>query len=204
MKLHDLHPAPGSHKPPRRVGRGHGSGRGKTAGRGTKGQKSRAGGGIPAWFEGGQTPLHVRTPKLHGFKNRFRVEYAPVNLAKIAEAAKGSLVTPDVLVHDGLLRDTKLPVKILGNGDAPKGVTIHAHAFSRTALEKLAAAGSTAQRISWPDGAPVEEAEEPAEEAQADGDATTASAPSAESRPASAEAEPAADAQTTDESESES
>ena len=75
MKLHDLHPAAGSRKPARRVGRGHGSGRGKTAGRGTKGQKSRAGGNLPAWFEGGQTPLHVRTPKLHGFKNRFRVAY---------------------------------------------------------------------------------------------------------------------------------
>ena len=83
MKLHDLQPTPGSHKPARRVGRGHGSGRGKTAGRGTKGQKARAGGGIPAWFEGGQTPLHVRTPKLHGFKNRFRVEYRVINLAQL-------------------------------------------------------------------------------------------------------------------------
>ncbi len=156
MKLHDLHPATGAHKPPRRVGRGHGSGRGKTAGRGTKGQKARAGGGIPAWFEGGQTPLHIRTPKLHGFKNRFRVEYAPVNLSKLSDVARGTLVTPDALVHDGLLRDTKLPLKILGNGDAPAGVTVHAHAFSRVALEKLAAAGSTAQLISWPEGAPVE------------------------------------------------
>jgi large subunit ribosomal protein L15 len=186
MKLHDLHPAPGSHQPPRRVGRGHGSGRGKTAGRGTKGQKSRAGGGIPAWFEGGQTPLHVRTPKLHGFKNRFRVEYAPVNLAKMAEAATGSLITPDVLVHDGLLRDTKLPVKILGHGDAPKGVTVHAHAFSRTALEKLSAAGSTAQRISWPEGAPVEDVAEETETAEADGDATTAASESDEAEPATA------------------
>src|SRR5437763_11710561 len=100
MGLGDLHPDPGSRKARRRLGRGHGSGRGKTAGRGTKGQKSRTGGGIPAWFEGGQTPLHVRTPKLHGFKNRFRVEYAPVNLAKLSGAEKGSLITPDVLVHD--------------------------------------------------------------------------------------------------------
>ncbi|HET8572144.1 MAG TPA: 50S ribosomal protein L15 [Candidatus Limnocylindria bacterium] len=159
MKLHDLHPAPGSHKPPRRVGRGHGSGRGKTAGRGTKGQKSRAGASIPAWFEGGQTPLHVRTPKLHGFKNRFRVEYAPVNLARLAEAASGTLITPDVLVHDGILSDTKRPLKILGNGDAPAGVTIHAHAFSRTAADKLAAAGSSIERLSWPDNQPVNEAE---------------------------------------------
>jgi large subunit ribosomal protein L15 len=166
VKLHDLHPTPGSHKPSRRVGRGHGSGRGKTAGRGTKGQKSRSGSSIPAWFEGGQTPLHVRTPKLHGFKNRFRVEYAGVNLGRLAEAASGTLITPDVLVHDGLLRASKTkarPVKILGGGDAPKGVTIHAHAFTRSALEKLAAAGSTAQRISWPDGAPIDEAAEAAE-----------------------------------------
>jgi large subunit ribosomal protein L15 len=166
MKLHDLHPAPGSRKPARRVGRGHGSGRGKTAGRGTKGQKSRAGGNLPAWFEGGQTPLHVRTPKLHGFKNRFRVEYAPVNLAKLADVAKGTLVTPDVLAHDGLVADTKRPVKILGIGDAPKGITIHAHGFSKSALQKLEAAGSTAERLSWPDNLPVDEAAE-ADEAAA-------------------------------------
>ena len=157
MKLHDLHPAPGSRKPSRRVGRGHGSGRGKTAGRGTKGQKARAGGNIPAWFEGGQTPLHVRTPKLHGFKNRFRVAYAPLNLARLADVEKGTLVTPDVLAHDGLISDTKLPVKILGAGDAPKGVTIHAHGFSKTAREKLEAAGSTVQLLSWPDNAPIDE-----------------------------------------------
>jgi large subunit ribosomal protein L15 len=159
MKLHDPQPHPGSHQPPRRLGRGHGSGRGKTAGRGTKGQKSRAGGGIPAWFEGGQTPLHVRTPKLHGFTNRFRVEYAPLNIGKLTDAAAGTLITPDVLRHDRLLRDQKtrpMPVKILGGGDAPRGVTIHAHAFTRSALAKLAEAGSTAQLISWPDGAPIE------------------------------------------------
>ena len=157
MKLHDLHPTPGSRKPSRRVGRGHGSGRGKTAGRGTKGQKSRAGGNLPAWFEGGQTPLHVRTPKLHGFKNRFRVAYAPLNLAKLAGVEKGTLVTPDVLEHDGLIRDTKLPVKVLGVGDAPAGITIHAHAFSKSALDKLNAAGSTVQLLSWPDNAPIDE-----------------------------------------------
>ncbi len=168
MKLHDLHPAAGSRTPSRRVGRGHGSGRGKTAGRGTKGQKSRAGGGIPAWFEGGQTPLHIRTPKLHGFRNRGRVAYTALNLAKLTDVDKGTLVTPDVLAHDGLIRDTKLPVKILGNGDAPKGVTIHAHAFSKTALDKLTAAGSTVQRLSWPDNAPVDpETEARAEEAAA-------------------------------------
>jgi large subunit ribosomal protein L15 len=168
MRLHDPQPSSGSHEHSRRVGRGHGSGRGKTAGRGTKGQKSRAGGGMPAWFEGGQTPLHVRTPKLHGFKNRFRVEYAGVNLDRLSNAEPGVLITPDVLKHDGLLRDRKtgqLPLKILGGGDAPKGVTIHAHAFTRSALAKLAAAGSTAQRISWPDGNPVDEAADAAEAA---------------------------------------
>ncbi len=168
MKLHDLHPTPGSRTPSRRVGRGHGSGRGKTAGRGTKGQNSRAGGSLPAWFEGGQTPLHIRVPKLHGFRNRGRVAYAPLNLGRIADVEKGTLVTPDVLAHDGLIRDTKLPVKILGVGDAPKGVTIHAHAFSRSALDKLAAAGSAVQQLTWPDNAPVDpEAAAKAEEAAA-------------------------------------
>jgi large subunit ribosomal protein L15 len=187
VKLHDLQPASGSHKPPRRVGRGHGSGRGKTAGRGTKGQKSRAGASIPAWFEGGQTPLHVRTPKLHGFKNRFRVEYAGINLGRLTDVAAGTLVTPDVLRHDGLLRSTKTrvqPVKILGGGDAPKGVTIHAHAFTRSALDKLQAAGSTAQRISWPDGLPVDEAAEEQEAAAAEAEAEE----KAEKRTARAEA----------------
>ena len=167
MKIHDLQPTPGSHKPARRVGRGHGSGRGKTAGRGTKGQKARAGGGIPAWFEGGQTPLHVRTPKLHGFKNRFRVEYATRQPgAQLSEAEKGVLITPDTLDHDQLVRVQKtrpMPLKVLGSGDAPKGVTIHAHAFTRTALDKLAAAGSTAQRISWPENAPVDDETDAAE-----------------------------------------
>jgi len=171
VKLHDLHPAAGSRTPSRRVGRGHGSGRGKTAGRGTKGQKSRAGGSLPAWFEGGQTPLHVRTPKLHGFRNRDRVEYTPLNLAKLAELEQGTLVTPDVLEHDRLIYDTKLPIKILGNGDAPKGITIHAHAFSKTALDKLTAAGCTVQRLSWPDNAPFDE--EAAAKAEADAAART-------------------------------
>jgi large subunit ribosomal protein L15 len=187
VNLHDLQPPSGSHKPSRRVGRGHGSGRGKTAGRGTKGQKSRAGASIPAWFEGGQTPLHVRTPKLHGFKNRFRLEYAGLNLGRLSEVAAGTLVTPDVLRHDGLLRRSKtrvLPVKILGGGEAPKGVTIHAHAFTRSALEKLQAAGSTAQRITWPDGLPIDEAAEAKEAAAAEAEAEA----KAEQRAARAEA----------------
>ena len=198
MKLHDPQPRAGSHQPPRRLGRGHGSGRGKTAGRGTKGQKSRAGGGIPAWFEGGQTPLHVRTPKLHGFTNRFRVEYAPLNLGRLTDAAAGTLITPDVLRHDQLLRDQKtrpMPVKILGGGDAPKGVTIHAHAFTRSALAKLAEAGSTAQLISWPDGAPIEFAPEaPADSGPTGQRARKASARKASARKAKAEADGEAEA----------
>ncbi len=203
MKLHDVHPAPGSRKPSRRVGRGHGSGRGKTAGRGTKGQKSRSGGNLPAWFEGGQTPLHVRTPKLHGFKNRFRVAYAPLNLGKLTEVAEGTLVTPDVLAHDGLIRDTRLPLKILGVGDAPKGITVHAHAFSKAALDKLTAAGCTVQLLSWPDNAPIDERPAPpegkrsarrkaaierAERVNAGGDAAPAAAAPTKKQKAAAEA----------------
>jgi large subunit ribosomal protein L15 len=215
MKLHDPQPRPGSHQPPRRLGRGHGSGRGKTAGRGTKGQKSRAGGGIPAWFEGGQTPLHIRTPKLHGFKNRFRVEYAPLNLGRLAEATAGTLITPDVLRHDQLLRDQKtrpMPVKILGGGDAPRGVTIHAHAFTRSALAKLAEAGSTAQLISWPDGAPIEFEPEPKPQAKPRAKARSQRAPTPATDAAEDEvpaeqdapAEEEAETRTADESESES
>jgi large subunit ribosomal protein L15 len=172
MKLHDLRPARGARPDPRRVGRGHGSGRGKTAGRGTKGQKARSGTSIPAWFEGGQTPLHIRTPKLHGFKNRFRVEYAPINLARLSGVPMGTLVTPDVLVHDGVLADTRRPVKVLGVGEAPAGVTIHAHAFSATAREKLGRAGSTAQRISWPEGLPLDDVAEDAQKPDAAPSAT--------------------------------
>jgi large subunit ribosomal protein L15 len=215
MKLHDPQPRPGSHQPPRRLGRGHGSGRGKTAGRGTKGQKSRAGGGIPAWFEGGQTPLHIRTPKLHGFKNRFRVEYAPLNLGRLAEATAGTLITPDVLRHDQLLRDQKtrpMPVKILGGGEAPRGVTIHAHAFTRSALAKLAEAGSTAQLISWPDGAPIEFEPEPKPQAKPRAKARSQRAPTPATDAAEDEvpaeqdapAEEEAETRTADESESES
>ena len=206
MKLHQPRPNPGSHQAPRRLGRGHGSGRGKTAGRGTKGQKARAGGGIPAWFEGGQTPLHVRTPKLHGFTNRFRVEYAPLNVGRLVDAAAGTLITPDVLRHDNLLRDQKtrpMPVKILGGGEAPHGVTIHAHAFTRSALAKLAAAGSTAQLITWPDGAPVDfepaESAEPAQGRKKSGRAK----PVAAEEPAE-EGEPAADDEAGAEPEAES
>lgn len=203
MKLHDLHPTPGSRKPARRVGRGHGSGRGKTAGRGTKGQKSRAGGNLPAWFEGGQTPLHVRTPKLHGFRNRGRVEYVPVNLGRLGEVASGTLVTPDVLAHDGLISDVKSPVKILGVGDAPAGITIHAHAFSKSALDKLAAAGSTPQRLSWPDNAPLDDLVPAPKVRRARKGSKPAAAAAEPAEPASAEA-PATETETETETDTDS
>lgn len=156
MKLHDLHPASGSRRQAKRVGRGHGSGKGKTAGRGTKGQKAR--GSLQPWFEGGQTPLHMRTPKLHGFTNRFRLEYVAVNVGELAKSPAGSLITPDTIRTDGVVpnrRSKPMPIKILGEGDAPRGITVHAHAFSRSALAKLEAVGSTAQRLSWPAGSPI-------------------------------------------------
>jgi large subunit ribosomal protein L15 len=156
VKLHDLHPASGSRRQAKRVGRGHGSGKGKTAGRGTKGQKAR--GSLQPWFEGGQTPLHMRTPKLHGFTNRFRIGYVAVNVGELEKSPAGSLITPDTIRTDGLVpnrRSKPTPIKILGEGEAPRGVTIHAHAFSRSALAKLEAVGSTAQRLSWPDGSPI-------------------------------------------------
>ena len=114
MKLHDLQPAPGSRKPRTRVGRGIAAGKGKTAGRGTKGQKARAGGGIPAWFEGGQTPLHMRIPKLKGFKNRFKIEYEVVNIGAIGaladrgafefEDTKKSTKSAPITVNQDILR----------------------------------------------------------------------------------------------------
>ena len=197
MKLHDLRPVPGSHHPPRRAGRGEGSGHGKTAGRGTKGQGARGTGNLPPWFEGGQTPLHVRTPKLHGFKNRFRVAYAGVNLGRLAGFEAGTLVTPDVLVERRIVARSKSrarPVKILGAGDAPAGITVHAHAFTRSALDKLAAAGSTAERISWPEGLPVDG------ETDASADAVDESARQAEeqAQPPAAGGEAATEGELTD------
>ena len=173
MKLHDPQPNPGSHQPPRRLGRGHGSGRGKTAGRGTKGQKSRAGGGIPAWFEGGQTPLHMRIPKLRGFKNRFRIEYEVVNVGAIAAAiergafelpevdskgkgkAKGKsaaqiTVNQDLLRAVGLVRTLNKPLKILGNGELSTALFVVADAFTASARAKIEAAGGSVNVLEFP------------------------------------------------------
>jgi large subunit ribosomal protein L15 len=145
LKVHHLRPAPGSHTKKTRVGRGEGS-KGKTAGRGTKGTKARY--QVPANFEGGQLPLHMRLPKLKGFKNRFRAEFQVVNVAKLAELfPEGGAVGVTELVEAGAVRKGEL-VKVLGNGELG-GVTLHvtANKFSGTAREKIEAAGGSVTEI---------------------------------------------------------
>jgi large subunit ribosomal protein L15 len=144
LKVHHLRPAPGAHTPKTRVGRGEGS-KGKTAGRGTKGTKARY--QVPASFEGGQMPLHMRVPKLKGFTNPFRKEYQVVNLSKLAELfPSGGEVDPEVLAERGAVRKGEL-VKVLGNGDIGVALTVRAHAFSQVAREKIVAAGGTATAL---------------------------------------------------------
>jgi large subunit ribosomal protein L15 len=141
LKVHHLRPAPGAKTPKTRVGRGEGS-KGKTAGRGTKGTSARY--QVPASFEGGQTPLHMRLPKLKGFTNPFRTVYQVVNLDRLTELfPDGGEVDPDVLVARGAVRKGQL-VKVLGSGDIGVAVQVRAHAFSATAREKIVAAGGTA------------------------------------------------------------
>lgn len=144
MKLHHLKPAPGSKQDRVRVGRGEGGKRGKTAGRGTKGDKAR--GSTPAWFEGGQMPIYRRLPKLKGFKNRNRVEYAVVNVERLNDFRKGSTVGPDELRAAGLVKKRGL-VKVLGEGELTKELTVRAHAFSVGAVERIQAAGGTVEVI---------------------------------------------------------
>ena len=163
MKLHDLRPPAGAHTKKTRVGRGIAAGKGKTAGRGTKGQKSRAGASIPAWFEGGQTPLHIRIPKLRGFRNINRIEYEVVNVGRISAAAetgrlpegeKGApiAVTQELLRVAGLVRKLDKPLKILGGGEVTRPLFVVADAFTRTAREKIEAAGGSFQVLEIPTG----------------------------------------------------
>ena len=159
MKLHDLQPAPGSSKRRIRVGRGIAAGKGKTAGRGTKGQRSRAGASIPAWFEGGQTPVHVRVPKLRGFKRRDRIEYQVVNVGRISEYARAGrfgseaggqeplTVNAEVLAAAGLISHADRPVKVLGWGDIDVKVFVAADAFTASARSKIEGAGGFVQRL---------------------------------------------------------
>lgn len=148
MKVHDLKPAPGSTKAKRRVGRGIGGKGGKTAGRGTKGQKAR--GNVPVGFEGGQLPLTQRVPKLKGFKNPFRVEYTVVNLDAL-ESFDGDDVTPETLRAKGLVHKHGL-VKVLGRGELNRAVRVRAHAFSKAAERAITAAGGSVDVIPPPFG----------------------------------------------------
>lgn len=143
MKLSDLKPAPGSVHRRKRVGRGIGSGHGKTCGRGTKGQKARN--TVRPGFEGGQTPLHRRLPRRRGFKNPFHREYAIVNLDQLRRFEPGTVVTPELLLEHRVIRELKHGVKILGDGTVDHPLTVRAHKFSKTALEKLAAIGGAVE-----------------------------------------------------------
>ena len=146
MKIHHLKPAPGAHKAKTRKGRGEAAGKGKTAGRGTKGSGARR--TVPAGFEGGQMPLQRRLPKLPGFTSRNRVEYDTVNVGRIDAAFdEGAEVTPEVLRSKGLVRRGNKPVKILGNGDLSKKLTVAAHAFTGSARAKVEAGGGTVREI---------------------------------------------------------
>jgi large subunit ribosomal protein L15 len=148
MQLNDLSPAPGSRKSRKRVGRGHGSGHGGTSGRGDKGQLSRAGGGKGPGFEGGQNPLAMRLPKLPGFKNRFRVEYAIVNVSRLeALFKKGEVVDVDALFGKGVIKSKTVPVKVLGDGEITKALTVKADKVSAPARTKIEAAGGTVETL---------------------------------------------------------
>jgi large subunit ribosomal protein L15 len=195
VKLHDLKPAPGSQKRRIRVGRGIAAGRGKTAGRGTKGQKSRSGASIPGWFEGGQTPIHVRVPKLRGFKPVNRIDYQVVNVGRISEYAaagrfgesgKGPIaVNGEILAAAGLITHADRPVKVLGDGDLEVKVAVTADAFTKSAQSKIEDAGGSIELLNPP--APEPEPEAP--EAQAPGEEAAPEAPAEEPSPAEAPAE---------------
>lgn len=145
MKLSELAPVPGSKKRRKRVGRGTGSGHGKTACKGHKGQKSRSGGGVKPGFEGGQMPLQRRLPK-RGFTNIFQKKYAIVNVG-VLEKLREMDITPEVLVSEGILKNVKVEVKILGQGDITRPVTVKAHAFSASAKEKITKAQGSIEVI---------------------------------------------------------
>ncbi len=147
MKLHDLKPNIGSKKNRKRVGRGYGSGTGKTAGRGTKGQNARAGGGVPLWHQGGDTPYYRRMPKKPGFKNFNRVEYQEVNLEYLSAFRKNSEITPEILREVDLIDTLSRPVVILSRGELKKPLKVKAHRFSRKAKEKIEKAGGTVEII---------------------------------------------------------
>lgn len=143
--LSRLKPPAGAKRPKRRVGRGPGSGVGKTCGRGTKGQKARSGGGVPRWFEGGQMPLQRRLPK-RGFTNPFKKQYALVKVETLNRFNDGEEITPERLIEERLIKKVRDGVKILGNGELTKKLTVHAHRFTKSAEEKITAAGGSVVR----------------------------------------------------------
>lgn len=146
MKLHELSPAPGSVKDAKRKGRGHGTGNGKTAGRGHKGQKARSGGGVRPGFEGGQMPLARRLPK-RGFTNIFAKEYVEINIAQLERFENGTVVTPELLKETGVISKICDGVVVLGRGEVTKSLTVQAARFTKSAEKKIAAAGGKAEVI---------------------------------------------------------
>ncbi len=144
MKLHELSPNPGSTRDVKRIGRGHGSGHGKTAGKGHKGQNARSGGGVRPGFEGGQTTLARRIPK-RGFNNIFATEYAVVNVSDLDRFVDGTVVDAELLIASGLIKKELDGVKVLGNGELTKNLTVKATAFSASAKEKIEKAGGKAE-----------------------------------------------------------
>ena len=146
MKLHELSPEPGSRKTRTRRGRGLGSGLGKTSGRGQKGQNSRSGGGVRTGFEGGQMPLYRRLPK-RGFKNIFAKEYAEVNVSSLNRFDDGAVVDPVALIEEGILKNVLDGVRILGDGELTKKLTVKANGFTKTAENKIKAAGGEVEVI---------------------------------------------------------
>jgi large subunit ribosomal protein L15 len=147
MKLHELQPAPGAHRDRTRAGRGISAGRGKTAGRGTKGQNSRSGGGKQPYFEGGQLPLVRRLPHLGGFTNIWRVEFFEVNVERLNLFPAGAEITPEVLVVAGVIKSDRQPVKILGEGELDRALSVKAQKFSASAKAKILAAGGSIEEI---------------------------------------------------------
>ena len=147
MKLHELRPSEGAFKTSKRLGRGTGSGLGKTSGKGHKGQNARSGGGVRPGFEGGQLPLFRRLPK-RGFSNAmFKVEYATINVSDLEKFEDGAVVTPELLKEMGILKKQLAGVKVLGNGELTKKLTVKAHKFSVSAIEKIEAIGGKAEVI---------------------------------------------------------
>jgi len=201
MKLHELQPSPGSHHPRKRVGRGPGSGHGKTSTRGQKGQGARTSFNLPKTFEGGQTRLTMRTPKLRGFHNKWRKRFAVLNLTRLNRFDDGAEIRPESLIDAGLIKDVGAGIKVLGTGDLNRKLIIHAHRFSAEARRKIEAAGGTVAVIEVPAPirpktkraknqpkpaapAPVETAETPEKVQAADAAAAPAKVKKEKSKPA--------------------